>query len=243
MRNYEIRCDTGPVTEGIGRLADGRPSAAQIMSPEPPATDLDSLTQGQNIRQMALQLRSLLHRDISFALATVVGAQGVALRKVGAVMVASETGASIGVNRDGCLDRAIRELAAQVLLTGADRLERYEIDEDAAGYIGLSGKISLDVHAMRVAAGDRGIDDMLRYLDSQAEAVVVIGTRGAPGYAAVGPDQVVGRLSSAGLPWPIVQDARRILNSCGHVRRSYGHHGERDRTDIEVWMQSQPSVG
>ena len=162
--------------------------------------------------------------------------QGVVLRKVGAVLVAGESGESIRVNPDGCLDRAIHELATQVLSTGADRLERYEIDEDIAGYIGLSGRISLDVHVMRVAAGDQGFDDVLHYLDSQAEAVVVIGTRGAPGCAAVGPDQVVGRLGLAGLPWPIVQDARRMLKSRGPARRSYGRNGERGRADVEVWM-------
>jgi hypothetical protein len=96
---------------------------------------------------------------------------------------------------------------------------------------------------MRVAAGDHGFDDVVRHLDSQAEAVVVIGTRGAPGCAAVGPDQVVGRLGLAGLPWPIVQDVRRMLKSCGHARRSYGRNGERGRADVEVWMQSQPATG
>jgi xanthine/CO dehydrogenase XdhC/CoxF family maturation factor len=139
----------------------------------------------------------LLHLGISCALATVVTVQGVVLRKVGAVLVAGESGESIGVNPDGCLDRAIHELASQVLSTGADRLERYEIDEDIAGYIGLSGRISLDFHVMRVAAGDHGFDDVLRYLDSQAEAVVVIGTRGAPGCAAVGSDRW-----QAGSAWP-----------------------------------------
>jgi xanthine dehydrogenase accessory factor len=213
------------------------------MTLERPAADLDSLTQGQNIRETGLLLRCLLHGGISFGLATVVGAQGVILRKVGAVMIATGSGESIGMNRAGCLDRAIHELAAQALATGADRLERYEIDQDAASYFGLSGKISLDVHAMRVAAGDHGFDDMLRYLDGQAEAVVVIGTRGVSGCAAVGPDRVAGRLSCAAPPWPIVQDARRMRTSCGHARKSYSHSGESGRTDVEVWMQSQPAAG
>jgi hypothetical protein len=82
----------------------GRPSAAQIISYEPLVTDLDSLTQGQNIREIGLQLRCLLHLGISCALATVVTVQGVVLRKVGAVLVADESGESIGVNPDGCLD-------------------------------------------------------------------------------------------------------------------------------------------
>jgi xanthine dehydrogenase accessory factor len=185
----------------------------------------------------------LLHRGISFALATVVGAHGVVLRKVGAVMVASESGESIGVNRDGCLDRAIWKLATQVLSTGAARFERYEIDEDAVSYIGLSGRISLDVHVMRVAAGDQCFDDVLRSLDSRADAVVVIGTRGVSGCAVVGPDHVAGRLGWAELPWPIVQDARHMVRRCGHARKSYGRDGERGRADVEVWMQSEPAAG
>jgi hypothetical protein len=75
---------------------------------------------------------------------------------------------------------------------------------------------------MRVAAGDHGFDNVLRYLDSQAEAVVMIGTRGPPGCAAVGPDQVVGRLGLAGPPWPIVQDARPMpekLRACSEILR------------------------
>jgi xanthine/CO dehydrogenase XdhC/CoxF family maturation factor len=110
------------------------------MSYEPLVTDLDSLTQDQNIREKGLHLRCLLHRGISCALATVVGVQGVVVRKVGAVLVGGESGESVGVNPDGCLDRAIHELATQVLSTGADRLERYEIDEDIAGYMGCPGR-------------------------------------------------------------------------------------------------------
>jgi hypothetical protein len=225
------------------RARPGGSQTAHTMTPEPPTADLDSLTQGQNIREIALQLRCLRRRGISFALATVVGAQGVVLRKVGVVMAVAESGESIGVHRAGCLDKAIQELATRVLSTGAGRLERYEIDESAASYIGLSGKISLDVHVMRVAAADHGFDDVLRCLDSQADAVAVIGIRGVSGCAVVGPDQVAGGLGWAELPWPIVQDARRMLKSCGHARKSYGRDGEKGRADVEVWMQSQPAAG
>ena len=54
---------------------------------------------------------------------------------------------------------------------------------------------------------------------------------------------IAGRLGLAGLPWPIVQDARRMLKSRGPARRSYGRNGERGRADVEVWMQSQPAAG
>jgi xanthine dehydrogenase accessory factor len=113
--------------------------------------DLDSLTPVPDICDVALRLRLLLLRGVSFALATVVGAQGVVVRRAGTVMVVPESGETIGFNRCGCLDGAIRDLAAEVLATGTGRLERFEIDEDAASYIGLAGRICLDVHASRHA--------------------------------------------------------------------------------------------
>jgi xanthine dehydrogenase accessory factor len=232
-----------PTTRTDLRSPASRQLTGDSTTCEQSASDPDVPARGQNIREIAFELRLLLHRGISFALATVVGAQGVILRKVGTVMVACESGDTIGVNRGGCLDRAIQELAAQVLSTGADRLERYEIDQDAASYIGLSGRVSLDVHVMRATAGDPAFDDVLRYLDSPAATVAVIGTRGMSGCAAVGPDRVVGRLGWAELPWPVVADARRMLKSGGYTRRSYGRNGERGGDDVEVWMQSHPAAG
>jgi len=213
------------------------------MTVEPLAPDRDVLVRDQDIREVALELRLLLHRGVSFALATVVGVQGIALRRVGAVLVAAESGESIGFRRDGCLDRAVHELAVQVLSSGADQVQRYEIDAEAASYVGLSGQVGLDVHVMRVMAGDPGFDDVLRYLDSPVATVMLIGTRGVSGCAAVGPDRVVGRLGWAELPWPVVEDARCMLKGHGHARRCYGSDGERGGNDVELWMQSHPAAG
>jgi xanthine dehydrogenase accessory factor len=213
------------------------------MTVEPQATDPDVLARGQSIREVALGLRLLLHRGISFALATVVGVRGVAVRSIGAVLAAAESGESIGFRPDGCLDRAIQELATEVLSSGAEQVRRYEIDEEAASYVGLSGMVGLDVHVMRVMAGDPGFDGVLRCLDSPAATVVVIGTRGVSGYVAVGPDRVAGRLSWAELPRPVVEDARCMLEGHGHAQRSYGSDGGRGGDDVELWMQSHPAAG
>ena len=89
----------------------------------------------------------------SIAIATVVSAHGTVLRQPGTVVVVGESGETIGFNPAGPFDGAIRDLAAQALATGQDRLQRLEIEYDAASYIGLSGGASLDVHATRVRAG------------------------------------------------------------------------------------------
>jgi xanthine dehydrogenase accessory factor len=200
--------------------------------------DLDSLTPVPDICDVALPLRLLLLRGVSFALATVMGAQGVAVRRVGTVMVVPESGEAIGFSHCGCLDGAIRDLATEVLATGTGRLERFEIDEDAASYIGLAGRISLDVHAMCVAAGDRWFERMLRYLDRGGPAVVLIGIRGVSGCAAIGPDRVAGRLSWAELPQSVIVDARRMLGRPSYARKNYGLGGEWGRNGAEVWMES-----
>ena len=215
------------------------PAQPAILGPDRP-TDLDSLAAAPGISDVALRLRLLLLRRSSFALATVVGAQGVVMRQVGTVLVVPESGEAIGFSPRGCLDGAIRDLAAEVLATGTSRLERFEIDPDAASYIGLSGQISLQVHAMRVTAPDPCFGRMLRYLDSGDPLVVLMGIRGVSGCAAVGPDRVAGRLSWAELPQCVIVDARRMLGHFSYARKHYGRGGERGCDDAELWMQSHP---
>jgi XdhC and CoxI family len=136
--------------------ADQHP--ATIAVPEPAddiAAGLEQAPAGQDWQDVALQLRLLLSSGTSLAIATVVGAHGTVLRRPGTVLVVTEAGQTIGFNPARPLDGAIRDLAAaETLATGRDRLQRLRIEQDAAGYIGLSGEISLDVHAMRVDAAD-----------------------------------------------------------------------------------------
>jgi hypothetical protein len=208
-------------------------SGPGIAEPEwPPA--------GQNLRDVALQLRLLLNRGISLAIATVVGAHGTVLRQPGTVLVTSQSGDTIGFDPGGPLDGAIRDLAADALATGRDSLEHLEIEEDAASYIGISGQASLDIHAMRVQAGDPVFASALRHLDSGAATVTVTGTRGISGYAVIGAHRVTGHLGWPELPSPLVEDARSMLGSCRTACRTYGPHGERNGAALQVWMQSYP---
>lgn len=203
-------------------------------------TEPEWLPAGQDLRDVVPQLRLLLASGTSFAIATVLGARGTALRRPGTVVVTSQSGQTIGFNRAGPLDGAIRKLAAEALATGQDLLERLEIDHEAASYIGLSGGVSLDVHATRVPAGDPLFGNALRHLDSGAATVLAIGTCGVSGHAVIGADRVVGRLSRPELPAQIITDARSMLGSHRAVHTTYRLGRERGGTRVQIWMQSHP---
>ena len=207
----------------------------------PGITEPEWLPGGKNLRDVALQLRLMLNGGVSFAIATVVGARGCAVRLPGTVVVISEPGHTIGFNPAGPLDRSIRNLAAEALATGQDRLKRMEIDHEAASYIGLSGRVSLEVHATRVRAGDPMFGGALRYLDSGAATVLAIGTCGVSGHAVIGADRVAGRLSRPELPAQMIGDARSMLGSRRTARRTYCLGGETGDADVQVLMQSHPA--
>jgi xanthine dehydrogenase accessory factor len=209
---------------------------------DPGTAELEWAPAGQDLRDVALQLRLLLSRGTSLAIATVVGARGAVIRRPGTVLVVTEAGQTIGFNPAGPLDRAIRDLASQALATGQSTLQHLRIDQDAAGYIGLSGQISLDVHAMRMDAADPAFGAMLRYLDSSAATVLIIGTCGAAGYAVVGADHAVRQPGRPSMPSPVIQDARSMLGSRHTVSRTYRPSGGKPGTGIRVWMASYPQA-
>ena len=213
----------------------GLAAASDLAIAEP-----ERLPAGQDLRDVALQLRLLLTSGIPFAIATVLGARGPALRRPGTVVVTSQSGQAIGFNPAGPLDAAIKDLAAKALATGQDQLERLEIDHEAASYIGLSGGVRLDIHATRVPAGDPMFGTALRYLDSGTATVLAIGTCGVSRHAVIGPDRVVGRLSRPELPAQIITDARSMLGSRRAVHTAYRLDGETGSSRVQVWMQSHP---
>jgi xanthine dehydrogenase accessory factor len=219
--------------------------AQPLLSAGPAASDPVSIEPewppyGQDLRDVALRLRLILTSGTSVAIATVVGAGGTALRRPGTVVVVSESGETLGFNPAGPLDGAIRDLADQVLTAGQDRLERLDIDHEAASYIGLSGEVSLDIHATRVRAGDPAFGSALRYLDSGAATVLAVGTRSVSGHAVIGADRVAGRLSWPELPAQVITDARSMLGSHLAVRRTYRPGGGTGGAGVQVWMQSHP---
>lgn len=213
---------------------------AGILASDPGISEQEWPPGGLDLQDVALRLRLLLTNGISVAIATVVGARGTSLRRPGTVVVISQSGETIGANPAGPLDGAITDLAAEALRTGQDRLERLDIDHEAASYIGLSGEVSLDVHATRVRARDPMFDSALRYLDSGAATVLATGICGVSGHAVIGADRVAGRLSWPELSAQVIRDARPMLGSGRAVRRTYCLGGETGSADVEVWMHSHP---
>jgi xanthine dehydrogenase accessory factor len=237
----------GPGRDDARRARDPaagqHPAAIAVpQSADDTAAGLEQAAAGQDWQDLALQLRHLLSRGTSLAIATVLAAHGTVVRRPGTVLVLTQAGQTIGFNPAGPLDGAIADLAAEALATGQDRLECLQIEPDAAAYIGLSGEIRLDVHAMRMDAADSASAAMLRYLDSGAAAVLIIGTRGAAGAAVIGADHVAGQPGRPALPPAAIQDARSLLGRRHTAPRTYGPGGEKDGTGIRVWMASYPQA-
>jgi xanthine/CO dehydrogenase XdhC/CoxF family maturation factor len=227
------------------RAAGSKRMSPPVLTSRDPTSDLSGgqlewAPAGQDWQDVALQMRLLLGRGISLAIATIVDARGAGVRQPGTVLVVTEAGESIGYNPDGPLDQAIRDLAAEALATGQNRLKHLRIDKVAAAYIGLSGEISLEVHVMHVRGGDPTFASVLRYLDSGAAAVLIIGTRSAAVCAVVGADRVAGQLGRPALPIPVIDDARRMLGCRRTISRTYRLSGEKSGTGIRVWMMSYP---
>jgi xanthine/CO dehydrogenase XdhC/CoxF family maturation factor len=218
------------------------PATASPAAPsDPGSTQPEWPPGGQDLQDLALQLRLMLASGTSVAIATVLGAGGNALRRPGTAVVVSQSGQTLGLNPAGPLDGAIKDLAASALATGQDRLERLDIDREAASYIGLSGAVSLDIHATRVPAGNPMLAAALRYLDSGAATVLAVGTRGVTGHAVIGADRVAGRLSRPGLPAQAITDTRSMLGSHRTVHTTYRPGGQTGGADAQVWMQSYPA--
>jgi hypothetical protein len=95
---------------------------------------------------------------------------------------------------------------------------------------------------MRVDAADPASGAMLRYLDSGAAAVQIIGTCGAAGAAVIGADRVAGQPGRPALPPAVIQDARSLPGRRHTAPRTYGPAGGKDGTGIRVWMASYPQA-
>jgi hypothetical protein len=116
------------------------------------------------------------------AIATVAGARG-ARRAAARHRASGHRGrADHRVQAAGPLDRAIPDLAAQALATG-------QTGSAACGskgrrrHVGLSGQISLDVHAMRVPSRPRVRRHAALPRQPGAATALIVGTRGVTGYA------------------------------------------------------------
>lgn len=236
----DTACDDGlPGTLGTD-LGTARSAASTGLPSGLGITEPEGLPAGQDLRDLALQLRLLLTGGTSFAIATVVGARGTALRRPGTVVVVSQSGQTVGFDPAGPLDGAIRNLAARALATGQDQLERLEIDHEAASYAGLCGG-GQPGHPRHPGNGRRPDVRQCAALPRQRR-------RDRAGHrhlrrvrhAVIGADRAAGRLSRPDLPAQIITDARSMLGSRRAVHQTYRLDSGTGVTSVRIWMQSHP---
>src|SRR5947207_10171675 len=79
--------------------------------------------------------------DASFALATLVRAQGSSYRRPGARMLICEDGTTVGSLSAGCLENEVAECAREVLRTGQSAVVSF----DTRRPFGCAGKIDIFV--------------------------------------------------------------------------------------------------
>src|SRR5256885_9846256 len=114
------------------------------------------------------------------ALATVVRVRGSAYRHEGAKLLVAEDGSTVGNVSGGCLEQDVREVALQVLRSGAPELKSYcsTTDEIAAWDLGVGCEGQVDV-LVEPVRDERAREREL--LDGREAFVVatIVGMRGA----------------------------------------------------------------
>lgn len=148
---------------------------------------------------MALQLRLLLTSGTAFAVATVLGARGTALRRPGTVIVTSESGQTIGFNRPA---RSTRP-------SGTWPPRRWRPGKTSwNGWKSITRRPATSAcpadqpgHPRHPGTSRRPMfGNALRYLDSGAATALAIGTCGVSGHAVIGADGVAGWFRRPELP-------------------------------------------
>jgi len=150
------------------------------------------------------------------ALATVVRVRGSAYRHEGAKLLVAEDGSTVGNVSGGCLEQDVREVALQVLRSGAPELKSYcsSTDEIAAWDLGVGCEGQVDVWVESVTEDrprERGL------LDGRAAFVVatIVGMRDAGcGMRLVATaDATYGSLGSPDLNAAASERARALLGN------------------------------
>src|SRR2546427_8100199 len=157
------------------------------------------------------------------ALATVVRVRGSAYRHEGAKLLVAEDGSTVGNVSGGCLEQDVREVALQVLRSGAPELKSYcsSTDEIAAWDLGVGCEGQVDIlvePVLEERARERGL------LDGRVPFVVCTVIR--PGKGEGGRDRLVvtratveGDLGSAPLNREADRKSTRLNSS--HSQISY----------------------
>ncbi|MGH8928104.1 MAG: XdhC family protein [Acidimicrobiia bacterium] len=106
-------------------------------------------------QQLIATIYDWMDRDVSFALATVVGVRGSTYRGLAARQLVAEDGTSVGTVSGGCLDSDLASIAVRVRSTGKPELVEFDLtadDEAIWGWgIGCNGATELLVEPSSMA--------------------------------------------------------------------------------------------
>jgi xanthine dehydrogenase accessory factor len=112
------------------------------------------------------------------ALATVVRTWGSAPRRPGAKMAVSQAGEMAGSVSGGCVEAAVVEEALRALQSGARKLLRFEVQDEAAWEVGLSCGGRLEVFVEPVGPADVVIPALGAAIDGARAGVRAVVVRG-----------------------------------------------------------------
>ncbi|MFD7156797.1 XdhC family protein [Kribbella sp. NPDC059898] len=176
-----------------------------------------------------------------FALATVIDTFRSAPRRPGATMAVSADGVVVGSVSGGCVEGDVYAVAQEVIRSGVPVVRRYGISDDDVFAVGLTCGGILDVLVEPV---DRASFAEFGTVAEAAEsgrpvAVATVVTAGERlGRRLVIGQSNGGSLGDPGLDSAVVEDALGMLGSGSTGIRSYGVHGECERTDVAVFVQA-----
>ncbi len=145
------------------------------------------------------------------ALATVVRVRGSAYRHEGAKLAVAEDGSAAGNVSGGCLEQDVREVALQVLRSGAPQLRSYcsSADEIAAWDLGVGCEGQVDVYVEPAEARPRE----RALLDERHAFVACCATPGKGERLVVTADHTEGDLGSKDLNIRVAAVARELLET------------------------------
>ncbi|WP_380165435.1 XdhC family protein [Jannaschia sp. R86511] len=174
--------------------------------------------------------------------ATVVGTWRSAPRQPGALMLVGPGGQVVGSVSGGCVEGAVYELAAEVLVTGEPVLQRYGVSDDDAFAVGLSCGGILDVFVERVdPAGFPELDDVAADV-AAGRPVAVCTVVAHPDRSRVGrrlvvrPTSTEGSLGSTRADDAVAADVRGLLAGGRSDGLTYGPDGERRGEGMRVFV-------
>jgi xanthine/CO dehydrogenase XdhC/CoxF family maturation factor len=141
------------------------------------------------------------------AIATVIRVRGSAYRREGARMIVREDGSYECLLSGGCLEPAVAELAAQVLVSGEPVIREYDLEEDSIWSLALGCSGAVDIYIERLE-NDVVTNEWLEVIGGTEAGVLVKKLSGAPGRLLVRERDTIGSLGDDTLDREAIERAR-----------------------------------